>query len=179
MLIIIILASILLAIFMKIADNLNEHHLKMFNGANLLFGFLWGVCGSILILQHNILVNVWLAILLGWVVRAKVDRVNHGIGATIIFLTILFNLNNFTFDYITFFIFFIGMVVIGFTHDYLHNKINKTYSELFHSLLYYTLLPLVYSIVTNYWVIFGSLFSFVVAYDFTRFFLMKKKVSKW
>ena len=52
--------------------------------SSILFGFLWGMCGLFLILQDTLLMNVWLAVLIGWILRAKIDRINHGIAASII-----------------------------------------------------------------------------------------------
>jgi hypothetical protein len=179
MIALIILWSVLLAVFMKIADNINDHGLKWFKRSNILFGFLWGLCGAFLIFQDPVLMNVWLAIILGWIVRAKIDKVNHGIAVAVILIPFLFNVNSFRFKSIIFIIFFTGMIVLGFIHDYLHHKINKTYSELFHSVLFYTVLPLIVCIIYSSWNIFISLFSFVVAYDSTRFYMLYRKMIKW
>lgn len=174
--VLIIILSILFAVSMKIADNLNEHGFKWFKGSNILFGILWGVIGSLLISQNNILANVWIAALIGWILRGKEDRINHGIASAIILLTFIFRLHSFKFDSILFITFFIGMVVSGLIHDYLSNKkfIKDIYSELFHSLLYYTLIPLIYAIFTKEWVVFMSLFPFVIAYEITRFYFNQR-----
>lgn len=167
----IIILSILFAVTMKIADNLNEHGLKLFKGANILFGFFWGIFGAFLILSNNLLTNLWIAVLIGWILRAKEDRLNHGIASTIILLVFIFNLDKFNFDKSLFLTFFLGMIIIGLIHDYLtYSKVvSRTFSELFHSILYFTLLPLLYSLITNQWIVFISLFSFIIAYELTRY----------
>lgn len=171
-----IILSILFAVTMKIADNLNEHGLKWFKGSNIIFGFLCGTFGALLILQNSLLVNLWIAVLIGWILRTKIDYLNHGIAACIILITFIFNLEKFQFNQTLFLTFFIGMVVSGLIHDYLsHNKrISKTFSEFFHTILYYTLLPLIYCIITKEWLIFASLFSWVAAYEIVRFYFNKK-----
>lgn len=156
---------------MKIADNLNEHGLKLFKGANFLFGVLWGIFGAFLILQNNLLANLWIAALFGWILRAKIDHLNHGIATSIILLAFLFSLKDFQFIPSLFITFFAGMVIIGVVHDYLtySKKTSKLFSEYVHSLLYFTALSLIYSIITNEWVIFTSFFAFIISYEATRF----------
>jgi hypothetical protein len=168
--IIVIILSILFAATMKVADNLNEHGLKLFKGSNIIFGILWGSFGSLLILHDYTLTNLWLAVLFGWILRAKVDRINHGIASAIILVTFIFNLNKFVFKEDLFLIFFIGMVIIGLAHDYLHLQkiVNQRFSEYFHSTVYYTALPIIYSVVTGQWIIFASMFSFVISYELVR-----------
>ena len=165
-----IILSVLFAVTMKTADNLNEHGLKWFKGANILFGFLWGTFGALLILSNNLLANLWMAALIGWILRAKEDYLNHGIASAIIIITFIFNLKNFEFYPTLFLTFFIGMVVFGLTHDYLSysKKVSKTFSEFFHTILYYILLPIVYSLLTREWIISISFIPFIIAYELTR-----------
>jgi hypothetical protein len=165
-----ILLSVLLAISLKITDNINEHDLRLFKGSKIISGFFWGIFGSLLIMENNILSNLWLAILLGWILRGKIDNLGHGIGCSLIFITFIFNLKNFQIEEEIFLIFFAGMVASGLVHDFLNKtkKINKLFSELLHSTIYFVTLPLIYSIITQQFIIFISMVSFIFAYETTR-----------
>lgn len=171
----VILLSILLAVTMKTADNLNEHGLKLFKGANILFGILWGIFGALLILKNNFLANLWLAVFIGLTVRGKQDMLNHGLGFGIIFSAFLMIFNKFLFLPKIYWFFFIAMMISGLTHDYLSSRkdIKKIYSELFHSLFFYTAVPFVFAIFTKIWIGFYSLFSFVITYEIIRYIQVK------
>ena len=81
------------------------------------------------------------------------------------------NLSNITFN-----AFFIGMIIFGFIHDYFNYSkiVSKNISEYFHTIFYYILLPLVYSLLTKEGIIFINLFSFIVGYEITRFYCAKR-----
>ena len=69
--------SCLFAVTMKIADLLDEHGLSFFKGADILFGVLWGIFGALLCLSHTIIANVILAMMMGFVIRKRLDYINH------------------------------------------------------------------------------------------------------
>ena len=87
--------SVLFGLTMKIADLLDEHGLKLFKGSALLFGILWGGFGAMMILGNNILANFFLALLIHWILRYRIDHLNHGVAASIMLIVFLYNLPNF------------------------------------------------------------------------------------
>lgn len=173
----VIILSSLLAIFMKISYSISENGLKLFSGSGLLFGFLWGFAGSNLILYDNTLANVWMAVLVGWVLRSKMNHFQNALAGTMMLLTFFLHNNNFLFQKETFLTFFYGVLLIGLPHEYLSKKnlLSKEKSEYFQIILFYTILPLGYSIMTKNWLVFFSMFSFVLFYEFFRKILDKKK----
>lgn len=88
--------SIAFGVTMKIADLLDEHGLKLFKGASLMFGFLWGIIGALLIFDNNILANFILAMLIHWILRYRIDYLNHGIAVSIILFGFVYALPNFS-----------------------------------------------------------------------------------
>ncbi len=68
---------------MKMADLLDEHGYRWFPRADIVFGIIWGVIGVILIVADQTLATVWLAILACWLVRRRLDYLNHGIAGAL------------------------------------------------------------------------------------------------
>jgi len=171
-----IILSILFAVSMKLADLLNEHGLKLFKCSNIIFGIFWGLFGSLLILSDNFLANLWIAALIGWIFRGKEDYLNHGIASGFILTTFVLNIKNFQLDLNLFLTFFISMVLFGLIHDWLseNKKVSKTTSEYFHTICYYTILPIVYSSITKDWIILISFLSFIISYEIVRFWGNRK-----
>ena len=87
----IILYALLYGITMKIADLFNEHGLKWFKGSKILFGLLWGAFGALLILSNNTIANIMLAMNLAFIIRNRLDYINHQIAASIIIISFLFS----------------------------------------------------------------------------------------
>ncbi len=73
----ILLYALLFAITMKVADLFDEHGLKWFKGSTILFGFLWGGFGALLVLSNNTIANIMLAMSLAFLVRNRLDYLNH------------------------------------------------------------------------------------------------------
>ena len=82
--------SALFGTFAKIADVLEEHGLKWFYGSNIFFGLLWGFMGGLTILNNFTVGTFWIAIVLQWICRGKIDRPSHGIGASIMILVYIY-----------------------------------------------------------------------------------------
>lgn len=82
------LLSILFSVTMKIADLLDEHGLKWFKYADVLFGIFWGGFGALLAVTDDAIANVLLAMMIGFVIRKRLDYINHIIAFTIITSTI-------------------------------------------------------------------------------------------
>ena len=87
---IILFCAVLYGITMKLADLLNEHNLKWFKGSALIFGILWGAFGALLIFSNNAIANIILAMNIAFIVRNRLDYLNHQAAATIIIISFLF-----------------------------------------------------------------------------------------
>ena len=81
----IILISVLWGVTEKIADLTDEHGLKLFKGANITFGVLWGFFLALLAINQNVVVSsLAIAMLMSYILRYRIDYLNHGIAAIIV-----------------------------------------------------------------------------------------------
>lgn len=156
--IIILILSALFGFSVKTADLLDEHGLKLFKGAPIFFGILWGVIGSLLILSSNLMAVFFLAILLQWILRFRIDYLNHGIAAVIMVITFLYNLNSFDMNWIVFLTIFISYSIFGLLNDAsdrkeIKGKLGKFFKLNIHLIIFPALLIL---INMDYWIILGS-----------------------
>jgi len=180
---IILITSFLLGVAMKIADLLDEHQLQLFKGANLLFGITWGILGVLLIKSNNLTANMYVGLLMSYVLRGKIDYLNHGIAATIIIFTFIYLLNGQHLDiqWPTLLFFFFALSVSGIVHDFLTHNIKKqnVSVEMVHTLISYIGVPLLYSIYTCQTIFFYSFLLFGIAYEITRtcgsYFIARQK----
>lgn len=143
---------------MKVADLLDEHGLKWFRGANILFGIFWGGFGALIILSNNVLANIYLAMILAFVLRRKIDYFNHGIAVTIMFFTFLATQ---TVSWKVLLVFFFIFALFGLMTDYFEDrkkpsnfllKICRTFIDLRAQ---YYLFPFLYSLMTRIWIVFA------------------------
>ena len=168
--------GILLAISMKIADMLNEHGMKLFNYADLLFGIAWGTCGAFLVLLSTSLANAIMAMMIGYVTRKCLDYRNHIIAFIIIVFTfIIWG----SIDKITLCIFSICFIILGKIKDrkYKHNssRLHKIIKQVFRYVpIIYALPGFAYSMITHKWEVFFGLFCFDLTYNIVRLIAEKK-----
>lgn len=168
--------SILFSVTMKIADLLDEHGLKWFKHADILFGVLWGVFGALLAVSDEVIANVLLAMMMGFVVRKRLDYTNHIIAFAIIVSTI------FWYSKIipgVFLAFFVTIVVLGLIKDLKYNQKKNKFSKLIEKVylyipLIYALPSLVYSILYGNWNVFIAFFLYDFAYNITRIVAKKR-----
>ena len=99
-----------------------------------------------------------MAILLQWILRFRIDYINHGIATTIILLTFLYNLNNFTMNWTVFLVIFISYSTFGLLNDAAdRGEIKRKVGGLFKSSFPYIIFPaLLLLFDINYWIILGS-----------------------
>lgn len=162
--------SCLFAVTMKIADLLDEHGLTLFKYADILFGVLWGIFGALLCLCHTIIANVIFAMMIGFVIRRRLDYINHIIAFSII--TTVFLLFS---ELIkpTYFAFLFAIIILGCIKD-LKYKSRKTKISKIVEIVYlyvpiiYALPSLIYSIVFNDWMVFIAFFAYDFTYNITR-----------
>ncbi len=169
----IILNSILYGITMKVADLLNEHGLKWFKGSNLLFGFLWGIFGSLLILSNNTIANIMLAMNVAFIIRNRLDYINHQIAASLIIMTFLYSAS---FEPVIFLTFYLVFLIFGSLKDYVDDKLkkkNKRLHLLSEAMLYYPIPTLILAILIQEWIVFWSFLFYTTSYDLTKIIAKK------
>lgn len=169
-----IIYSALFGITIKVADLMDEHGLKWFKGSRVLFGILWGIFGSLLMLSSNALVaGAFLAMILGCLVRNLLDYRNHQIGAAIMYIT---GFGLVQVDFHSFIVFFILFVILGsikdYTDDVLH--IEKGFIKIFELMPYYPTISLIYSLIFGNWLLFFTLTTFTIFYNVTKLIGKKK-----
>lgn len=177
----IILYAVLFGITMKIADLLDEHGLKWFKGSPIIFGFLWGIFGALLILSNPIIANIYLALILAFILRRRIDYLNHVIAAIIMILT-FFATQIINWNVLIYF--FIVFALFGLATDYFENK--KYPRNFFLKFLrkfvdlraQYYLFPLLYSIYTGFWLVFVVVGVNMLIYEITLRIGMKKLAKK-
>jgi hypothetical protein len=90
----VILISLIFGISQKLADAVNEHGTVLFKGANIFFGIIFGISGSILISIDSTFAEFYLGLVLYWLIADKLDFLNHQLSGSIMILVALYNLNS-------------------------------------------------------------------------------------
>jgi len=154
--------SLLFGFFTKLADLLDEHGLKMFKGADIFFGFVWGIFGTLAIIFSPLLATFYLAMLINWIIRGRIDYLNHRIATAIILVSVFFSGILANLDQILFIITTTLFTGIGVLIDYKIIKRNfLTNNNLF---IFIALVIMIYSNL-NYWIVFVSYLLNSIAYQ--------------
>ena len=170
----ILIYALLYGITMKIADLLNEHGLKSFKGSKILLGFLWGGFGALLVFSNNTIANIILAMNLAFIIRNRLDYINHKIATSMIIISFLFNsiLNP-----ILFISFYFIFLIFGSSKDYVDDSLKKKKGVLVflnEAMLYYPIPTLIYCILYGNWTVFWVFFIYTIAYDSTKYIYKKR-----
>ena len=168
--IIICVVSMLYAVTMKISDLLDEHGLKLFKGASYLFSFLCAIFGCLLILSDTIIANIILAMVIGFVIRKRIDYNNH-ILAFVIITSCFFIFSNIILN--IYFPFLIAIILLGFLKDTKYktskSKLIKLINKIYLYIpIIYAIPSLIYSIISSDWIIFFAFFTYDLSYNITR-----------
>ena len=168
--------SIALAVTMKISDMLNEHGLKLFQHADIVFGILWGICGAGLVRIDTALANAMLAMMIGYVVRQRLDFKNHIIAFIIV--TVSFILWG-TILKVALLSFIAAFTCLGLVKDLKYFSCSDRLSLWLKKVylyipLIYALPGLGYSIQSNNWIVFTALFLFDFTYNLVRIISRRK-----
>ncbi|MBI4032890.1 hypothetical protein HY374_04270 [Candidatus Berkelbacteria bacterium] len=165
---VLVLNAVLYGGTMKVADLLNEHGLKLFKGADLLFGVLWGLFGLLLVLGDQVVAQLLLAAMLSYLLRNRLDFPNHRLAAVLIIGTFVLTTAPLLAVLLPFFLIFYGF---GSLKDYVDDRL-KLKNWLFfvtESAWHYPVPAFVYSLVTGRWIVFWAMLAWVAAYDLTKF----------
>jgi hypothetical protein len=159
---------------MKIADLFDEHRMRWFKGDAILFGFLWGLFGILLVLSRTDIANVTLAMILAFLVRMRLDYRNHVIAGAMIIIAFIWKS---TFDITLFSIFFAVFVIFGGLRDYLGDvRKKKDWLYKINEPAWYCVIPTaIYGIFTSNWIIFYVFTVSIIFYDLTKYNLLYMK----
>lgn len=175
----ILLYAVLFGATMKIADLLDEHGLKWFKGSTILFGILWGGFGALLILSNNLMANLFMALLLQWILRYRIDYLNHGIGTAIMIIAFI-ALPNFAVDWLLFLGIFVIFSVFGLLDDAAdRGQIKGCAGKMFKLNLHRYIVPLFLILInTSYLLILPVIYLHFIFYIITGYYGMKIKRQK-
>ncbi|MBU0648529.1 hypothetical protein KJ969_00235 [Patescibacteria group bacterium] len=169
----IVIGAILYGMTMKVADLLNEHGLKWFRGSAVFLGVLWGVFGSLLVISNQNIANIILAMNIAFIIRNRLDFLNHQIAAAIIIISFLFFS---TFNPTLFVVFFIIFLIFGSLKDYVGDILKKKgmLATLNEAMLYYPIPTFTYCSIYGNWIIFWAFLLYTVSYDCTKYIAKKR-----
>jgi len=170
----VILYALLFGITMKIADLLDEHGLKWFKGSAILLGFVWGGFGALLVLSDNIIANLFLAMALAFIVRNRLDYLNHQIAASIIIISFLFTS---VLNPILFISFYAIFVIFGSLRDFVGDKVKKKsrLQSIYDNFMWYYPIPtLIYCFIFGNWIVFWVFLIYTIGFDGTKAIYKKK-----
>ncbi|MFA6551707.1 MAG: hypothetical protein WCV41_04240 [Patescibacteria group bacterium] len=173
LILIIVVSAILYGITMKVADLLNEHGLKWFKGSAVFFGVLWGIFGSLLVIGDKNIANIILAMNVAFIIRNRLDFINHQIASTIIIIIFLFFS---TFNPVLFTIFYIIFLIFGSLKDYVGDILKKKSvpATLNEAMLYYPIPTFIYCLIYGNWIIFWTFLLYTISYDYVKYLAKKR-----
>jgi len=166
--------AVLYGVAMKIGDLLDEHGLRWFRGSSLLFGAAYGLLGAALIFSDAAIANIILAMSVAFLIRRRIDYLNHALAETIIIMTFLFHgsLNPALF-LVFYFIFF----AFGGLKDYVDDVMKKRsglLANLNEAMLYYPVPTFLYCLVFGNWIVFYVFLLYTISYDITKYIGVKR-----
>ena len=166
----IIIIAAIYGVTMKLADLCDEHGLRVFRGDAIVFGILWGIFGSLLVLMDEHTANILLAMNLAFIVRGRLDYRNHQVAASLIILTFLFSSPIHPFLSGAFYVTF---VTLGSVKDYMGDVVKKSgpHATFFELMPYYPLPTLLYSLLSNNWVVFTAFFTYTISYNAVKYII--------
>jgi hypothetical protein len=169
----ILLYAVFYGMTMKVADLMNEHNLKWFKYSNLLFGVAWGLFGALLILSNPIVANIILAMNIAFLIRRRIDYLNHAIAVSVIIIAFLFCAS---IDITFFLVFYFIFLIFGGLKDYVDDILKKRKTLFFtlnEAMLYYPIPTLVYCLIYGNWIVFYVFLLYTVFYDLTKYYGIK------
>ena len=151
-----ILFAFLTGIFTKLADLAIDGKKKyFFNGAEYVFGILWGIFAVLVVFGNLFITAFYLGILLSWVTRYKLDHYGHTIAGVFLFFAIYWLHPSEKIHYVIIFGTFILFTLFGYLtrHKIIKNTFFTEYN--IYSFIFLGILAVFYSEILI--VIFASL----------------------
>ena len=161
-----VVMAMLYGVTMKVADLMDEHGLCWFRGDAILFGFLWGVFGSLLAINDTVIASAIAAQNVAYIARGRLDYRNHQIAATMIISTA------FVVDMpaILFVAFLVPFIIFGSLRDYDYMLEARGFPAEVSWLLslYYPVSTLIYCLMFGHWMLFWVFTAYIVSYDVVK-----------
>lgn len=172
---ILIIFAFLYGVSMKIADLLNEHGLKWFKFSDIIFGLLWGTFGAIIIYYSDpITGSLVLAMNLAFLVRGRLDFINHQLATFIVIFTAIFVGQ---IEFSTLVLFTMIFWFFGWLKDQMDVKLkrfaNHWLGRANESMLYYPIPTLILGIISSHFTPFIIFTMYTVAYNATKLIAAK------
>jgi len=169
----ILLYAILYGTTMKIADLFNEHGLKSAKYADLFFGVMSGIFGAMLVLSNNIIANIVLAMNIAFILRRRIDRINHALSLSIIAIAFLISI---PINIAVFLAFYFIFLIFGGLKDYVDDVMKKKKGllvKLNEAMLYYPIPTFIYCMLYGNWIVFYAFLLFMLSYNLTKYYAAK------
>jgi hypothetical protein len=134
----------------KYADLFNEHGLPQpFPYINILSGVIWGIAGSYLIYANSEVGLTYIAMVLYWFLRIKLEYFNHALAGVLMLLTAFYFQSEYIMVHkLELVCLFLGYTVTGYIQKYFkENTVNLSWFWKLRLRIY--IVPLVYSIFIN------------------------------
>ncbi|NDE82013.1 MAG: hypothetical protein EB051_00130 [Chlamydiia bacterium] len=144
--------SFILGVAGKYADLVNEHGLKEhFKGAGILSGYIWGLSGMGMLLSSPLAGLTYIAHVLYWFWRVKLEYPNHALAGVIMLLSAFFFrgqfLQEYRWDLISI---FLAYLVTGYVQTYFKEKYPAS-APFWRLRLRIYLIPIVYAVYAKSW----------------------------
>jgi len=171
---VILLNAFITGVLTKAADLFVEHGYKSSNLTKILLGIGWGFFGSLVVIGSPLVGAFYLAILLSWIIRYKLDYYNHGIGGALILITIFFVQPTGMLVYLILFPTLVLFTFFGIlSREYkLKGKLSWFHKYNIYSFIYIGILAYIYSEV---WIVFFASLTNVLGYHGIRYFFKEKR----
>lgn len=159
-------------ISMKVADLLDEHGMTSFKGSAIYYGILWGGFASLWVIIDVHLANAMLATILAFLVRRRLDYINHAIAGAMVVITFFVTS---TFLLLEFAFLFIGLTVLGMLKDHIGetHKTSGFFYRLSEFASYSIITSLAYSLVFNNWIVFFAITLSTISYGLIKYYFHK------
>ncbi len=174
----IILAAFCFGFTLKVADLIVDDNLSLFPHASLIFGALWGIFASFIVFLDDNTAYVFSALILYWLIRDKLDHLNHRIGGGILILSLLvIDMSKSLCPSI--------FVMLGAYEISFHIKrmlvpegiVGKMFNIFFRFRIQFLLVPLGFSMFIGYYMPFFVISINMIAVSFA-YYLFKGKIDK-
>ena len=162
--------AVIHGVTMKLADLHNEHGAAWFPGAAHVFGMLWGLTGSLLIVLDRDVAIALFAMVIAFLIRMRLDFRNHATAAALMFVAFAAKGQM---DVVSFLFFFAFFGIFGSIKDHLDDVLHRRdwVQKSFEFMWYYFASTALYSALTGRWNVFIIFSAYVLSYNFTKHLL--------
>lgn len=146
------LLSFATGVISKTSDLFNDDGLRWFRGASPLSGVLWGISGSLLVLVNQYVAALWLATVMYWFLRQKLDHFNHAFAGVCISATGFYAAVHGRVDFVAFALLLAWLAVSGYLNTWLKDRYgprNRLLSQFLRLRLRYYAGPVVLAVVVG------------------------------